>query len=266
MAEELGLQGKTIVVTRAAGQGSGFRSRLEAHGATVLEFPALEIQPPSSWAEVDQAIAQLQDFTWLILTSANGVNFFLERVTHLGRTTALADLPIAVVGEKTAQALHRWGHSPSFIPPDFIADALVDSFPEPIAGQKILFPRVESGGRAVLVQAMTTAGARVTEVPAYGSGCPAQPDPATITAIAAATVDVITFASSKTVRHSARLLHQGLGEQWHSHLAGITLAAIGPQTAIACRDCFGRVDLEAPVYTLDGLLETLLQWANGSSD
>ncbi|NET47631.1 MAG: uroporphyrinogen-III synthase, partial [Merismopedia sp. SIO2A8] len=76
----LPLQGQTVLVTRATGQSGEFSDRLQSQGATVIEMPALEIGPPSSWDAFDEAIAQLETFDWLILTSANGVNAFFDRL------------------------------------------------------------------------------------------------------------------------------------------------------------------------------------------
>ncbi|MFM7580892.1 MAG: SAM-dependent methyltransferase, partial [Microcystaceae cyanobacterium] len=75
----LPLAQKTILVTRAAEQSSQFTALLQAQGAQVLEMPTLVIQAPSSWELLDQALRELETFNWLILTSANGVNFFFER-------------------------------------------------------------------------------------------------------------------------------------------------------------------------------------------
>lgn len=167
------LTGITVLVTRSAGQSTAFRDRLEAVGATVVEMPALEIGPPSSWQELDRAITQLDTYDWLILTSSNGVDYFCDRLFSQGKDTRdLAGLKIAVVGKKTAASLKQRGLQPDFIPPNFVADSLVAEFPEAVAGKNILFPRVESGGREVLVAEFTAAGAQVAEVAAYQSGCP----------------------------------------------------------------------------------------------
>jgi len=258
------LQGKTILVTRAAGQASSFADLLTGQGAAVLEMPALEIRPPSSWEPLDTALAALPSCHWLLLTSANAVNFFLERLLHRGQDSRdLAHLKIAVVGKKTAMVLKQWGLRPDFIPPDFVADAMVSHFPEAVAGQRLLFPRVESGGREVLVQEFSAAGAEVVEVPAYESGCPLVPDEATISALQACQVDVMTFASSKTVAHTCQLLAQGLGSNWASVLDGVTVASIGPKTSETCRQYLGRVEIEPPEYTLEGLTQAIVTWAQG---
>ncbi len=253
---------KNILITRAAGQSSQFADLLTAEGAQVIDMPALDIRPPSSWELMDGAISTLSSCHWLLLTSANAVNFFLERLLHQGKDSRdLSHLKIAVVGKKTASVLKQWGLRPDFMPADFVADAMVSSFPEPVKGQKLLFPRVESGGRDVLVREFSAAGADVVEVPAYQSNCPREPDQTAILAIQSGRVDVITFASSKTVGHTCQLLEQGLGPTWQDYLNGVAVASIGPKTSDTCRQRLGRVDIEPGEYTLDGLTRAIVTWA-----
>ncbi len=258
VASEMGLQGKTILVTRSTGQSSDFCDRLQNHGAIPLSTPALEIVPPSSWQPLDGAIAQLKQVDWLILTSSNGVEFFLDRLLTLGQDLrSLAHLKIAVVGKKTARVLKERGLTPDFIPPDFIADSLVERFPESVGGQTILFPRVETGGRDVLVRQFREAGATVLEAPAYESRCPEQLAPQALAALRQGTVDVVTFASSKTVRNFARLIEMA-GD---ISLEGVAIASIGPQTSQSCEQAWGRCDIEAEEFTIEGLERAILNWA-----
>ena len=107
-------------------------------------------------------------------------------------------------------------------------------------------------------------GATVTEVPAYESGCPQEPDVAVIAALQAQRIDVITFASSKTVRHTCQLFEQGLGNDWLRSLDAVAIASIGPKTSETCWELLGRVDIEAAEYTLDGLTQAMTQWASES--
>ncbi|MGK7901803.1 MAG: uroporphyrinogen-III C-methyltransferase [Hormoscilla sp.] len=253
------LTGKTILITRSAGQSSQFRQLLQQEGARVIEMPALEIGPPSSWEALDNAILNLSDFSWLILTSANGVDYFFERLeANRKDSRALAGVKIAVVGKKTATSLQQRGLQPDFIPPEFVADALVAHFPEKLEEQKkILFPRVESGGRAVLVKELTAKGAEVVEVPAYESRCPEEIAPSALLALQGQAVDAITFASSKTVKNFCNLI-AAAGDVC---LDKICIASIGPQTSQTCRQLLGRVDIEAREYTLEGLKEAIGQWA-----
>lgn len=260
VASEMALQGKTILVTRSTGQSSDFCDRLQNHGAISLSTPALEIVPPSSWQALDGAIAQLGQVDWLILTSSNGVEFFLDRLLTLGQDLrSLAQLKIAVVGKKTARVLKQRGLSPDFIPPDFIADSLVERFPESVEGKTILLPRVETGGRDVLVRQFRDAGAKVLEAAAYESRCPDHLDPQALAALRQGTVDVVTFASSKTVRNFARLIETA-GE---ISLDGVAIASIGPQTTKSCHHAWGRCDIEAEEFTIEGLEQAILDWAIG---
>jgi uroporphyrinogen-III synthase len=273
----LPLTGKTILVTRSAGQSSQFTQLLTHAGATVIEMPALEIVAPSSWESLDCAIANLSTFNWLILTSSNAVDYFFDRLITQGQNISnLGGMKIAVVGEKTAQVLKQRGLQPDFIPPNFVADSLVEKFPEALPGKKILFPRVETGGREVLVNEFTAKGAEVVEVAAYQSSCPRSILPEAVFALQNRTVDVITFASSKTVKFFCQLvgktfntsasLDTKTGDEnpdkvVKDYLQGVCIASIGPQTSKSCLSLIGRVDVEAQEYTLDGLTQALIEWS-----
>ncbi|MEB3826062.1 uroporphyrinogen-III C-methyltransferase [Phormidium sp. CCY1219] len=267
---QLPLSGQTILVTRSSGQSSTFTTMLENAGATAIEMPALEIGPPSSWEPLDRAIAALEEFDWLVLTSANGVRYFCDRLLANGKDTrALAGIKIAVVGKKTAATLKTYCIKPDFIPPNFVADSLVADFPEDVSGKKLLFPRVETGGREVLVGELTRQGAIVEEVPAYESGCPKAIAPVAWEALKNRRVDAITFASSKTVKNFCKLIERQhnacfpdgeANSPWQSLLEGICIASIGPQTSITCNELLSKVDVEAKEYTLEGLLQSLIEF------
>ncbi|ERN41019.1 uroporphyrin-III C-methyltransferase [Rubidibacter lacunae KORDI 51-2] len=260
----LPLSGLTVLITRSEQQSDTFAQLLSDRGAGYIDLPALEIRPPSSWRALDRSIAHLSEFDWLILTSGNGVDAFWERLRKRQLDArSLAGIKIAVVGKKTAAVLRQCGLQPDFMPSKFVADALVAEFPESVIGKRILFPRVESGGREILVQELGNRGAIVTEVPAYQSGCPQAISPGALQALQQKWVDVITFASSKTVQNFCRLLLPTFETQGalNAALDGIAVAAIGPQTAWTCRSLFGRCDVEATEHTLEGLTDAIADWA-----
>ena len=259
---QLPLAGNTILVTRAASQSGQFADRLQQQGARVIEMPALVIGPPASWEALDSAIAQLSTFHWLILTSHNAVDCFFQRLQAKGKDArSLFGIKIAVVGKKTAESLRSHSLQPDFIPPNFVADSLVENFPDNLQNCKILFPRVESGGREVLVKEFTAKGAQVIEAPAYQSCCPETIDPIALAALQNRSVNIITFASSKTVQNFCKLIAQSPelsgSQDW---LKNVCIASIGPETSKSCYDLLGKVDVEAQEYTLDGLSEAIVQW------
>lgn len=77
-------------------------------------------------------------------------------------------------------------------------------------------------------------------------------------------IDIITFASSKTVQNFYTLVKQALNpnspEDLLKLLEPICLASIGPQTTQTCQQLFGRVTLESEEYTLEGLIAVLINW------
>ena len=259
------LADKTILVTRAAEQSSKFTTLLQQQGAKVVEMPALSITPPSDWTALDRAIANLSQFHWLILTSANGVEYFFSRLNSLGYDVrALGKIKIAVVGRKTAKVLQSRQINSDFIPPNYVADSLAANFPEDLMEQKLLFPRVETGGRNILVKELSDRGAEVVEVAAYQSQCPKKIEPQAWRALQQGQIDIVTFASSKTVKNFCKLLQQQSDlATIESVLADVCIASIGPQTSTTCRELLGRVDLEAEEYTLEGLTMAIANYKLG---
>ena len=250
------LSGHTVVLTRAEHQLGAARKLFEAAGAQVLDLPALVIGPPDSWGPLDDALGELEDFHWLVVSSANGVTAVDERLQAQGRSLARrpASLKIAAVGRKTAQQLEDLGATADFIPPDFVADSLLENFPVGVWGQRILLPRVQSGGRTLLAEAFGEAGARVSEVAAYESRCPKDLPALTVAALEAGMAEAICFSSGKTVRHTVQLLEAQFGESWSEHISKLAVISIGPQTSAVCRELLGRVDAEADPHDLDGLV------------
>lgn len=252
------LEGKRILVTRSVGQSSQFKQLLEKTGAEVIEMPTLVILPPDTWKPLDQAIAQIQNYDWLILTSANAVEFFFQRLHfHHLDSRCLHHLKIAVVGRKTAEFLALQGIIPDLIPTEFIADNLAANFPD-CQDLRILFPRVQSGGREVLITELEHKGAKVNAVPAYESGCPKEIDELALRSLQNYQIDILTFASSKTVKHFYQLLCQVQPPSiWNQWLSSVQIASIGTQTSATCVELLSRVDIEAKEFTLEGLVAAI---------
>ena len=105
---------------------------------------------------------------------------------------------------------------------------------------------------------------KVVEVAADQSGCPAQIAPAPWSALQQKAVDILSFASSKTVQNFYQLIESALTSNSalnpQSLLENVCIASIGPQTSQSCRQLLGRVDVEAQEYTLEGLTQAIIQW------
>src|SRR5262244_4066512 len=100
------LKGKRILVTRARSQALSLVQRIESLGGEVVEFPTIEIKPPASYKFLDEAIKQITSYDWLIFTSVNGVEQFLDRFEKLGKNMAdLAGTGVGAIGPETAKRL-----------------------------------------------------------------------------------------------------------------------------------------------------------------
>jgi uroporphyrinogen-III synthase len=251
------LHGRTIAVTRAEGQIGAARRLFERAGARVIDLPALVVAPPDDWGPLDDALAELDQFHWIVFSSANGVEAVQRRLGRRGSSLEHrpAGLRIAAVGRRTAACLEELGAPADFVPPAFVAESLVEHFPVSGWGLRLLLPRVQSGGRTVLAEAFAASGARVVEVPAYETRCPEALPSAAQLAIETGGLDALTFSSGKTVSHTARMLERGFGSDWIRRLDGVRLVSIGPQTSLRCREVLGRVDAEADPHDLEGLVD-----------
>ena len=80
------LEGRRVVVTRARAEAEPLCERLAALGATPICAPAIRIEPVDDLRPLDDAIAGIASFDWVVFTSADAVEIFCRRWTHAGRT------------------------------------------------------------------------------------------------------------------------------------------------------------------------------------
>jgi len=250
----LRLHKRRILITRTRKQASDLAAQLEALGAITISIPTIEIVPPTSFAPLDEALARLDRFDWLVFTSANSVEAFAERLRLRG-SGAPAILPkIAVIGPATARAVEAQGFAVDFIPPRYVAESLVESLLPDASGRRMLLVRAEEA-RDVLPDGLSAAGAEVIVVSAYRNQLPTSSISLVGEIFAAPNVglDAITFTSASTVRNLAALLDQA-GLKIPS---GVVLASIGPITSDALREYNYRPTVEASEATILALVRTL---------
>lgn len=244
------LAGKTVLVTRAREQAADLCDALSIHGARPVLFPTIEIRPPSDAGPLDHAIDRLEQYTWVLFTSVNGVAAFWSRFDQVGRAWPAA-VRLAAIGPATAAALRARGTQVHVMPAEYRAERLAESLPD-ITGGRVLLPRAERV-REALAQALRARGADVDEVTAYRT-LPTDPDQSALSALRSG-VDVATFTSASTVTNFDLLL----GGAAAATLARSVVACIGPVTADAARDLGIRVDVQAGSYTIPGLVQAILE-------
>jgi uroporphyrinogen III methyltransferase/synthase len=251
------LFGRRVVVTRARAQAGELSGKLERLGAEVLEFPTIEIRPPEDLGPLDEAIRGLDSFSWLIFTSVNGVDAFVERLAHHGLD--LRAVPrgarVAAIGPATAQRIREVGLRVDVVPREFRAEALIESVSgDALAGKRVLIPRA-GVAREVLPDRLREAGAEVVVPPAYETIPSSEGKDELAKELEAGRIDCVTFTASSTVENFVGAF--GADEAVRL-LAETRVACIGPITAENARRHGIRVDVEAREYTIPGLIEAVV--------
>ena len=252
---------KKVVVTRDTGQADHLLDRLAGLGALPLAAATIEITPPSSWAEVDQALEHWSDYSWVIFTSANAVNFFVGRTLEKGiPPVAWGGKKLAAVGRATSAALAACGLSADLVPEHFtgaaLANLLVRDFPDPPG--PALLPRSDKA-REELPEILTRAGWTVHSVCAYRTR-PLTPPPDLLEEIR--TAQAIIFASPSAVEGFA----DGAGSDFFTECPALATVSIGPSTTQALAALHPPILLEAEPHSIQGIIRTLEAYFNGFSD
>jgi uroporphyrinogen III methyltransferase/synthase len=253
--ERLPLFGQRIVVTRPRDEGYRSAAALETLGAEVLLAPTIEVRAISDPAPLDAAIDRLASYDWLVFTSANGVRFFLERLTARGRDLrVLGHLKLAAIGPMTALALARFHLTADLVPETFRSEALAAELLQRAPGRRILLARADRG-RTVLKDELQQL-ADVDQVSVYHNvDAPALPEPV-VAGIRDGTIDWITLTSPAI----AARLHGLLPPELQARVGNeIRLATLSPVTAEAARSVGWTVAVEATEFTWEGLVRALVE-------
>jgi uroporphyrinogen III methyltransferase/synthase len=251
------LFGKHILVTRSRSQASELADLLEKNGAEPIEFPTIKIVPPENFDQLDSAIENLGKYNWLIFTSANGVDFFFERLKFLGKDLReLKGIRIAAIGPATAKKLENLNLLIDYVPKEYKAEAVIEGFKKfGVSGLNILIPRAEVA-REILPDQLREMGANVDVVTAYKTVMDHSKVDKVKKMLLQGKIDIVTFTSSSTVKNFTKLLKD---LDLKKLLEKVAIACIGPITAETARNLGLKVDIEAKEYTIHGLVEAIIR-------
>jgi uroporphyrinogen III methyltransferase/synthase len=244
------LFGQRVLITRAVEQAEALASRLSELGAACLLQPAIEIGMVANWAPVDAALARLDEFHWLVFSSANGVRFLLDRLLACGADLRrLAGIQLAVIGPGTAEEFARYHLKADLQPDEYRAESLAAALAGQARGQRFLLARA-SRGREVLAEELVAAGGIVEQVVVYSSRDIEQADEGIAAALSAGQIDWITVTSSAIARSLVRMFGDNLRKS--------KLASISPLTSEVLRQLGHEPAAEARDYTMDGLVQAIV--------
>jgi uroporphyrinogen-III synthase/uroporphyrinogen III methyltransferase/synthase len=250
----LPLSDRRILVTRGTSQAAKLSDGLRALGAIPVEVPVIEIRPPESYEPLDSALRNLSSYDWLIFTSTNSVQVFGERAASLGIVASPKGLQVAAVGAATAQAARDSGMTVDLVPETYVAESLVTSLQNQMAGKRILLARA-AVARDVIPDALRAAGAIVDVVDAYRNVIP-EAAPHQLRHAYARGLEAATFASSSSVTHLAQATKAAaLGFP----LKDVRAISIGPITTQTLRALGWPPAAEADPHDVPGLIAAVIR-------
>ncbi|HIE64891.1 MAG TPA: uroporphyrinogen-III C-methyltransferase [Nitrospiria bacterium] len=252
------LFGKRVLITRAKDQAIEFNDLLTACGAEVVPFPTLQIVPPPRWTELDAAIRELETYDTIIFTSVNGVRAFRKRLYDLGEDLRLLKgITLCAIGPRTAQEIEAWGLRVDLVPAEFKAEGVLDVLEKAgIRSRRFLIPRAAEA-REILPDEIKKRGGEVCVAPAYQAFRPAYDVKQIESLMTKKRIDVVTFASSSTLRNFMEIIGEEKVRTW---MKARVIACIGPITAGTAREFGLRVDIIPKKYTFPDLAASMVDY------
>ncbi|MEO7360436.1 MAG: uroporphyrinogen-III synthase, partial [Gemmatimonadaceae bacterium] len=223
-------------------------------GATVLHYPILSFAPPQNIALLQDAVATIAHYDWLVFTSANAVQSVADQVMEQHGHLNINLPAIATVGHATAAAVTALGWTVHYIAARGGGLALASELPV-APDAKILLPRADIAS-ADVPNVLRDRECTVNEVVAYRTVSTLAPAFAVLGDMSH--VDAITFTSPSTV---AAFAAAATAAKWNIEYAQqhgrLIVACIGETTATAVRQHQLAADVVAADQSSEGLIEAL---------
>jgi len=251
--EQRPLLGRRIVVTRTREQASALSEKLTDLGAQVIEIPVIKIVPLKADKQLRQALAQ-KEYAWIFFTSQNGVGEFAQFLNRAGKDSRIfGRAKVGAIGSETAKSLAVIGIKPDYVPAQFCAEAIVKHFKQmKVKTGCVLILRAKQA-RDVLPEGLKKLGFAVKVIDLYATLAEKKSAPKLRESLKQG-VDLVTFASSSSVKNFVELL----GQDYRRLLKGVGLISIGPVTSSTIREYGLKVKQEAKIYTIEGLVKAIL--------
>jgi uroporphyrinogen III methyltransferase/synthase len=256
------LFGKSILVTRPREAAAELTDMLESLGAQAIEAPMIRIMPPDDYGPLDEACATINTFDWVVFTSGNAVDAFMQRLTRTGRDLrALGGVRLCAVGPATTERLARYGLKVDLVPHEYKAETLAQALSQSgdVRGLRIFLPRADIG-REVVAEELRKHGAVVSEAVAYRTviaEAEREGEPDIYRMLLERRIDVVTFTSASAVRSFVKLLG---AEPAADLLRTTVVASIGPVTAEAAAQYNIATTIIPAQYTIPALVNAIVEY------
>ena len=247
------LFGKNIMVTRSRTQNSSIVEKIIDLGGNPIEIPTIKIEKIQNNSELENEISNIKDYTYLILTSKNGVEIFFDKLEEINLDArSLANIKVCAIGSATAKEIKSRGINPDIVPEKFVAESLFDELKDKLNKEdKILIPRAKNA-RDYLIDKLSEI-CTVKEVHTYESVIDTSKKDEILDILDKEELDFITFASSSTVRNFVEII----GKENLDKVNRSKVISIGPITSATAKELNIDVYKEADKATIDKIIEAI---------
>lgn len=214
------------LVTRPADRAGSLVTSLQEEGVESVVVPTIAVEPVAPGEPLDEALRELPDAEWAVVTSANGARAVVAGAQRLGVDPAATRW--AAVGEATAEVLVGAGIHEVWLPTRSRGAAIAAELPA-TAGKLVVLFRGALADNALALE-LERRGCRVRDAIAYRTVvAPESSRSLLASALLGPRPSVVLFASDSAVRG---LLELAAGDPaQRAALLSIPAICIGPGTA-----------------------------------
>jgi uroporphyrinogen-III synthase len=207
------LDGKRVLVTRAAEDCAELEDLLRDRGAIPLRMPCIAFEDAADASSVKEAMAKAE---LVVVASPHAARRLRALCPDVSRVA------LAAVGEGTARELPAGARVPKA---GGGAQALLDELGPSVSGKRVFLPRAERATPA-LSAGLRAAGAVVDELVLYRTIVPEAAEPGVLRDLQDGFVHLITFLSGSAVRGFVQLVGARSAER-------SAVACLGPSAQAA---------------------------------
>lgn len=242
--EKKPLSGKRILVTGSRNMASCLEEEFDRYGGETIAISLVETIP--DYSNCDDKLNEIEKYSWLIFTSANGVNIFFDRLRNLKTDIRkLADIKFAVVGTSTKKALEKYGLYADFVPSKFTSETLADELSQILTDKESVLIVRGKQGKNFIEDKFTSMAVDFDEICIYET--------------------IQDERRADEVRRICKdvdyiVITSGLGAKALSGMAGCeheNIVAIGPVTAKDCEKEEISVKLVAKEFNAKGIADVI---------
>ncbi|WP_053367298.1 uroporphyrinogen-III synthase [Bacillus sp. FJAT-27245] len=254
MKPPLPLSNKKVLVPRGAGHAKSFSRLIEKHGGIPVEIPLLSFRPIGMDETLQQMLAKIETYDWIVFTSNVTVDTFLS----FYQQGSFGKLPrIAAIGDRTAFFLKERGYETEFIPSKYVAEVFADEFIAHInKGCRVLIPKGNLA-REHIANMLRKHGHIADEIVVYETYLPEESKVKLKEMLSKRALDILMFTSPSTVDHFI----EAVGEAELKELANrCVVACIGPVTEKRLTSLGIPVHASPDQYTVEDMVNSTIAY------